>query len=157
MGLGSQPVHFSVGCIRPAHKCPLQLVLLPFSEVVHNPKTQLIDSLLGLLINTQMRMPRMKSADLWVLHAHELHVTECLSEPDLSHAVISERGKSVNKLLLSRASSGNRSLWWSMNFFFSSQWWLQCSQCQIKCNANKLKEIKSSSTCLLLGLRGFVP
>ena len=27
--------------------------------------------------------------------------------------------------LLSSASSGNLSLWCSMNFFFSSQWWLQ--------------------------------
>ena len=48
---GSQTVHFPVGCIRSAHKSPLQLVLLTFSEVVHNSKTQLIDSLHCLLIS----------------------------------------------------------------------------------------------------------
>ena len=34
------------------------------------------------------------STHLWVLYTHELHVPECLSKPDLNHAVISEWGKS---------------------------------------------------------------
>ena len=53
VGLGSQPVHFPVGRIRPAHKSPFQLVLLAFPEIVHNAKAQFIDSFHCLLVNVK--------------------------------------------------------------------------------------------------------
>ena len=104
--INSQSIDFLVSSIRSTDKCSLQLPLLVLPELSHYPKTELVELIHGLL---------------WILAAHELRISKCLSQTNLEQKFWND---SKQFSLHTKVFSGNLSLWCSMNFLLSSQWWL---------------------------------